>query len=302
MKKIRIKQIDSFTAEPFSGNPAGVVTTASGLTVKQMRLIAREMNLSETAFVLPPKTPSADMRIRWFTPTSEVNLCGHATIAAFHGLAEEEKYGMSRPGKFNFKIETKSGILPISVKKEVDALTLVYFGLPVPVFENVLFDSEKLAMALKTKSDNFDFKYDLAKDSFQLILPIKTKEQLFAIKPNYFEIENICRKLKVSALTVFTTDTVDSESAVHTRCFVPLLGVNEDPVTGSSQGPLGIYLAEQNIVKGSSGNYSYIGEQGDCLEKAGRVRVEFKKTKDGYKNLQIIGTAVTVLAGEIYLS
>ena len=96
MRKIKIKQVDAFTKNPFCGNPAGVVTVASGLTEKQMQSIAKEMNLSETAFILPPTSPDADLSIRWFSQTREVDLCGHATIAGFYALAEEKKYGMEK--------------------------------------------------------------------------------------------------------------------------------------------------------------------------------------------------------------
>jgi len=299
MKIIKIRQVDAFTQTPFTGNPAGVVAAASGLTVKEMKLITREMNLSETAFVFPPKTPTADMGLRWFTPSAEVNLCGHATIAAFHVLAEEKKYGMTRTGKFKYKVETRSGILPVEVTITKEQSPLISFGLPVPQFENLLYDADELGAALNIAPNDFQFAYPLAKDNFQVVLPIKNRERLFNIRPDFPLIEKICKKLQVSALTVFTTDTVDKESLVHTRCFVPLLGVNEDPVTGSSLGPLGVYLAEQGIVKSDNNGFRFIAEQGDCLEKPGRVTVTFRKKKDGYHSLWIIGSAVTVLDGEI---
>ena len=299
MKIFKIKQADAFTRTPFTGNPAGVVSSASGLTVKQMKLIAREMNLSETAFVLPPKTPAADIWLRWFTPSSEVDLCGHATIATFHVLAEEKKYGMTRAGKFKYKVETRSGILPVEVAIKKEQPPLISFGLPIPQFQNFLYDTTELGEVLGTDKDDFQFKYPLAKDNFQMVLPIKSRDVLFNVKPDFPLIEKICKKLQISALTVFTTDTVDKESLVHTRCFVPLLGVNEDPVTGSSLGPLGIYLAGQGIVKSDNDCYSFIAEQGDCLEKPGRVTVNFRKKKDEYHSLRIIGNAVTVLEGEI---
>ncbi|MCP4725971.1 MAG: PhzF family phenazine biosynthesis protein [bacterium] len=301
MKKLRIKQVDAFTKIPFSGNPAGVVTSASGLTVRQMKLIAREMNLSETVYVLPPKSPQANMNIRWFTPASEVDLCGHATIAAFHAMAEEKKYGMNRSGKYKFKIDTRSGILPVQVKIENMNNILVQFGLPVPVYEYCDVDIEMLTQALNAIPDFLEAKYKIAKDKFQLVIPVKSLDILHGFKPNYASVEEICRKTKTKALTVFTTETADKEASVQTRCFVPLLGVNEDPVTGSSLGPLGIYLAEQGIVKIVEGKANFVAEQGDCLMRAGRVNVEFRKTVRGYSDLFIAGRAVTVFEGEIKL-
>jgi PhzF family phenazine biosynthesis protein len=90
MKAYTIKQVDAFTDRAFTGNPAAVLLNASGLSDEQLQLIAREMNLSETAFVFPATDSTHDLELRWFTPTKEVNLCGHATIATFHALAEEK--------------------------------------------------------------------------------------------------------------------------------------------------------------------------------------------------------------------
>lgn len=88
MKKVSIYQVDAFTGKPFAGNPAGVVPEAEGLVGEELQLIAREMNLSETAFVTRSQDAGADFDVRFFTPVTEVDLCGHATIATFHLLAE----------------------------------------------------------------------------------------------------------------------------------------------------------------------------------------------------------------------
>jgi trans-2,3-dihydro-3-hydroxyanthranilate isomerase len=93
---LAIYWVDAFTDRPFQGNPAVVVPQADGLTDFQMQQIAREVNCSETAFVLTAATPEADFRLRWFTPTQEVDLCGHATIAAFHALAQEGRFNLSQ--------------------------------------------------------------------------------------------------------------------------------------------------------------------------------------------------------------
>ena len=134
MKNYRIKIVDAFTKKPFAGNPAGVVLDANGLTETQMQLIARELNLSETAFILPCDSADANLRIRWFTPTGEVPLCGHATIASFHALAEEGMEGMRTNGQHYFRLQTKSGILAVRVEKNFYGTT-IEFELPVPKFK-----------------------------------------------------------------------------------------------------------------------------------------------------------------------
>ncbi|MBI4419067.1 MAG: PhzF family phenazine biosynthesis protein, partial [Ignavibacteriales bacterium] len=133
MKRISIRHVNAFTTAAYSGNPAGVVPDARGLSEETMQLIARELAMSETAFVLPSTIKIAGLQIRWFTPATEVPLCGHATIAAFHTLAEEGMYGMRQNGTYRFAVQTKSGVLRVIVEKRTRGTT-IEFQLPVPAF------------------------------------------------------------------------------------------------------------------------------------------------------------------------
>lgn len=110
MSTITIYQIDSFTREKFKGNPAGVVLNAKGLTEYRMQEIARELNNSETAFVFPSAENDYDAEVRYFTPRTEVPVCGHATIAALYAIAVENKLKAC-----TIRIKTKVGILPIEI-------------------------------------------------------------------------------------------------------------------------------------------------------------------------------------------
>ena len=255
--KIAIKQVDAFTTKPFGGNPAGVVTGADELTEEQMKKIAKEMNLSETAYVLTPSLPGADLRIRWFTPSSEVKLCGHGTIASFYALAEEGKFGMTEPGKYSFKLETKSGILPVEVVKESDKAIKVLFTLPVPVFEKFDVNLEKMSKILGTQRTSIRTDIPVMRDNFQLAIPLISLKTLFELKPDFNLMIEYSKKTGIQAFTPLSTETVEKESLVHTRCFVPIHGVNEDPVTGSSQGPLSVYLSEVGIINEFQGEYQY---------------------------------------------
>lgn len=113
VKKYNLYQIDSFSKEKFTGNPAGVITNADGLTDEEMQKIARELNNSETAFIFSSNNPDFDVHIRFFTPTSEVPICGHATIAAHYARAIENKLGSSRVYQ-----KTGAGILPVDIVNE----------------------------------------------------------------------------------------------------------------------------------------------------------------------------------------
>lgn len=298
--RIAIKQVDAFTDAPLSGNPAGVVLNAEGLTDGQMRTIAREMSLSETAFVLPASTEAADLRIRWFTPESEVPLCGHATIATFHALAEESMYGMLTPGLYYFKLETKSGILPVTVDKR-DTGSKVMFGLVLPQFVRAGQYKLDMLRILNITLDEFENRLPIVTAGY-LYVPIRRLHTLFSMKPNFFAMSQFLTNRNLSGLCVFTTETVDRSSAVHSRFFAPTLGVNEDPVTGSANGPLGAYLYEHKRVEPLGDTVTMVGEQGDVIGRKGRVLIQLKICDRGITSLEIGGSAVTVLTSEMLIS
>ena len=176
--KVSVKKVDAFTETPLTGNPAGVLVDAAGLTPEQMQSIAREMAVPETAFVLPPSVPTADLRIRWFTPSVEDALCGHATIAAFHTLAEEGMYGMKGVGTFNFNLETKSGVLPVSVEKSRDGIT-AFLGLPLPEFTRAGQYKLDVMRILNLALEDFENRMPIVMDRY-LFVPVRRLHTLFA--------------------------------------------------------------------------------------------------------------------------
>ena len=153
MRRYKIKQVDAFTDRAFGGNPAGVMPSADGLTDKEMQLIANEMNLSETAFILNSDT--ADFRIRWFTPKKEVLFCGHATVASLHALAEEGKFGMEKDGEYSFKVETMIGIITVDVIKSNGNIEIVLHSPKISLLREDI-DRAGLLDALKIKDDELD--------------------------------------------------------------------------------------------------------------------------------------------------
>lgn len=298
--KINIKQIDSFTESPLNGNPAGVVVNAENLTEQQMQMIAREMALPETAFVMKPSIPLADLRIRWFTPTVEVALCGHATVAAFHALAEEGMYGMESPGSYSFKVDTKSGVLPVSVDK-TEASTDVLFGLPVPEFARAGQFKLDIMRILNIPLEEIENRMPIvATDS--LYVPIRRLHTIFAMKPNFFALSQFLTNRNLIGLCAFTTETIDRKSSVHSRYFAPVVGINEDPVTGSSNGPLGVYLFERGAIESTGPEIAIVGEQGDVLGRKGRVSIRMTVRDTQVTSLRIGGRAVTIINGEMLIA
>lgn len=301
MKTYQIKHINAFTGEPFSGNPAGVVLDPRGLNDAKMQAIAREMNLSETAFILPPTLKAADLQIRWFTPTQEVPLCGHATIASFHALAEEELYGMKESGRYPFRLQTKSGILGIVVEKKFSG-TVIEFEIPAPQFQVHKKVPAELLAALGIKKGEIEERLPFVSNSYQY-LPLKKLSTVKSLEPDYAALDTISRKTRTLGLSVFSLKTYEQSSAIHSRFFAPAAGITEDPVTGSANGPLGAYLYQYVIPAGYNvpslilpdGRLEFIGEQGDVIGRRGRVKIRLRLSGEGIKHLSIAGEAVTIM-------
>jgi trans-2,3-dihydro-3-hydroxyanthranilate isomerase len=304
MKLHKIKHVDAFTSDPFTGNPAGVVLDARGLNEKAMLNIARELNLSETAFILPPTVKSADLQIRWFTPAAEVPLCGHATIASFHALAESGMYGMRRPGIYRFRLQTKSGILGITVDKKVSG-TMIEFQLPIPEFRIHKKVPAALLKALRIRPSDVQTSLPFASESY-LYLPLKKLSVIKSLQPDLNLLDDYTRAKKTLGISVFCLETIEQSSAVHSRFFAPAVGIVEDPVTGSANGPLGVYLYQYAIHQDfpipsfllPDGRMEFIAEQGDDIGRKGRVKVRLRVTGHGVRQVCIAGEAVTIMESE----
>ena len=285
-KQIKISQIDAFTDKAFSGNPAGV-TSGENLSKDEMQSIAREMNLAETAFI--SKSDKADFNLRWFTPAMEVDLCGHATVASIHYLTENKLIENNSDVTF----DTRSGILKCRTENGK------YF-MQIPNFSMKNYDGNKNAileaLGLSESDLESESPFVLVENSY-LYIHIKKLSSVGNIKPNYKDLLKLSNDGKeFGAVAVFTLETFDEESFAHLRFFAPYFGVDEDPVTGSANGPLLLVLKYLGIIKVENKDINLTFEQGDFINRRGRVSVRFINES---KELYIAGNAVTVLKGEL---
>lgn len=300
-KRINVKQVDAFTDIPLMGNAAGVVLNAQGLTDQQMKLIAREMAVSETAFVLPAAHPGSDMRIRTFSSEMEVTPSGHAIVASFHVMGVDGLYGMNNPGHYRISLETRSGLVPVRVEKGLSRLE-IFFGLPVPEFSRAGQFKLDVMRIMNITLEEFDVRLPMVMTNC-LFVPVRRLHTIFALKPNFFALAQLLTNRKLDGLCVFTTETIERHSAVHSRFFAPATGINEDPVTGSANGPLGVYLFEQGLLEGKivDDAISITGEQGDVIGRKGRVGIHMNIQGNTVKSLMVGGQAITTLDGEMIL-
>jgi trans-2,3-dihydro-3-hydroxyanthranilate isomerase len=276
--------VDAFTTEPFSGNPAGVVPDGDGLDADQMQAIAAEMGASETVFVR--ESEDADRQLRYFTPDQEVDLCGHATIAAYARLFDRAAVDAGTE-----TVATGAGEVTVDVESD----GTVWLAGAEPSVSAVEIGYDELAAALGLTETAFagvgeDLPVGRASTGMPfLIVPVNYFEQLGDISPDLGAIADLCEAEGAVGLYAFTFDTLDRESTVHGRLFAPTLGVSEDPVTGTASGAVGAYLRRFSGVEGTE----FRCEQGDFLDRPGRVRVR----TDG--DVRAGGRAVTTLSGQI---
>ena len=299
MKKYRIYQVDAFTRSRFYGNPAGVVANADGLTEEQMQQIAREMNNSETAFILQSDSVEYDVEVRFFTPTTEVPICGHATIAAHYVRAIE---GAAVSGQVRQK--TKAGILPVEIIREDNDYSIVMTQ-GAPYVGNPLDSSvvQKITAALGIDQADLRNECPIAISSAghsKIMVGIKSNQQLHSLTPNMSALSTISAEVGCNGYYVFTLNFKE-KVLVHGRMFAPAIGISEDPVTGNANGPLGIYLVHYGICRDmeSENELFFSILQGEAIKRKGGmdVRVEIKNHNPIL--VKIVGQAVVAFKTEI---
>ena len=289
METRRALLVDAFTAEPLAGNPAGVVPDAEGLSDGQLAAVAAELGASETAF-LTDGDGAADDRLRYFSPTTEVDLCGHATIATYGALFAE---GAIDGGERTLR--TNVGDLTVAVGDD----GTVWMRQQAPSVEVVDVDAGRLGEALGVDPAALcdvgaDLPVAVASTGLPfLVVPVNFLERLGEADPNDAAVEVLSEEFDVAGVYAFTFDALDADSTLHGRAFVPSLGIAEDPVTGTASGAVGGYLRHVNAFDGDEPD-EFRFEQGHFLDRPGHVRVRVEP--DG---VRVGGRASVALDGEI---
>ena len=298
-KKVHVHQVDAFTNERFGGNPAGVVLDADELDEATMRKIARELNLSETAFVMPSEKGSFQMR--YFTPTGhEITFCGHSTVGALYMIAKERRFGIEKAGKHTFDVETPCGILKMEVSLDAEGGIRVAYVAPLIKLKQVDISHEMVAKAagfdLHLVNQSFPVMYE--ETNKDLFVVIRTLEDLKKIECDPKSFASFSKQHDIVALCLLTPEAFDRKNQFHMRCFAPLVGIPEDPFTGSVLGGLTAYVDTFGLLPKNSSHFRV--EQGHFIERPGVVEVEFSK-KGNYK-AKVFAQAVHCFSTEINLT
>ncbi|RGY67105.1 PhzF family isomerase [Fusobacterium ulcerans] len=297
----KIYQIDSFSNKKFFGNPAGVVYKADGLTEVDMQRIARELNNSETAFIFSSDSKEYDVHVRFFTPLREVPICGHATIAAHYVIALENNF----KEKTCIRQKTGAGILPVEIEPIDNSYNVIMTQGKVE-FGDIIDGKnlDRLVSALGIDND------DLIKEApvqivstghSKVMIGIKDYKQLHNLRPDMKELNKLSDIINCNGYFVFTFDSKEKDILLKGRMFAPAIGIEEDPVTGNANGPVGAYIVKYNLVKIENDNLKFSAKQGMSIDKEGTINVNVHIENSEPVKVQVSGTATVVFKTEIEL-
>nr|WP_199909929.1 PhzF family phenazine biosynthesis isomerase [Paenibacillus sp. CAA11] len=284
----KILHYDAFSSTANQGNPAGVVLSADDLNEDQMQSIAKKVGFNETVFVLNSK--KADLKLKYFTPGHEINLCGHATIASMYGL---KTMGLLEDKDF-ITIETNVGNLPITFERRNGEL-LITMKQGNPQFVPFGGSTSELAKSMGLSPDAIDLSKPIVYGStgaWTLLVPIKGLDHFNRMKPDNRMFPGILKENPKSSVHPFCRDTFDDHAMMHARHFSsPYSGTLEDPVTGTASGVMGAYYL--TYLNKDAAAAEFVVEQGQEINKDGRVYVRVKR-HDEVMDVFISGTGVFV--------
>ncbi len=288
---IEIHLVDAFTKTIGKGNRAGVVFNADDLTEEQMQKIAAFANVSETAFVIGTEKPSEyDVQVRYFTPTKEVPICGHATIATHYLRAARE--GINEG---TIRAKTGAGILPVDIISK-DSNRRIIMTQGTPELEQILSaeQQEVLKSALGITNDDLADGLPIQVSSTghsKIMVPVKHKNIVNDINPALEKLTQLSADIGSDGFYVFSIEDDMHPYKTHGRMFAPAIGIAEDPVTGNANGPAGLYLAHYDKLNFTD-HFAYHAIQGEAMGKPGVVEVILEKDKGAVSKVQVAGSAV----------
>ncbi len=289
-------QVDAFTNQPLGGNPCAVVFDADDLASDTMQAIAREMNLSETAFVL--RSDLADVRARYFTPAEEIPLAGHPTIATVYALAETQRIRLTGD-RTPISLELQVGPIPVDV--------LAHQGMPY----RIVMTQKKPVFSASLDADLVLPAFGLSKDDIlpnvpiqvvstgtpQLMVAVRRKQILQRIAVDTPLLTQLRETAGFFSAHLFCLDGITAEGDTFARHFASPPDVFEDPFTGSATGGMGAFLWRHGLISRAS----FVAEQGHWMQRPGQAMVEVIGAPNDIEAVKVGGAAVTVMRGTLDL-
>ena len=311
MPNYQFLQLDVFTDQPFAGNPLAVFPEAEGISDELMMKIAREMNLSETVFVLESDKPEVLRHLRIFTPAREIPFAGHPVVGTWNALAREGVVPLPDGGTGWQRIhhEVGIGVLPVDLEfKDGQPVQVVMTQGRFEIVDEVDDgnDQAEIARALGLAREDLDESLPIQVISTGLSImavPIRSLADLRAVRLNGTLLGEIYTRRGGTGCLAFTRETLEiGASRAHARFFAPADNIPEDPATGSACGALGAYLVHHSALslEPEDGRYKFVIEQGDFIHRPSRIGLNVKGVAGrAVEEVKVGGPSVLVARGEV---
>ena len=292
MASFQFFQVDAFTDVALRGNPCAIVLDADSLKSDQMQAIAREQNLSETAFIL--QSDQADVRARYFTPFQEIPLAGHPTIASIHILVESGRIQLTEP-KTTISLELEAGIVSVDVLTSPGNPTEIVMTQLKPQFLSIVPPDQATSAFGLSSTDLIPEKpvQVVSTGTPQLMLPVRDVNILDKIQVNIASLKQLSSDFQFFSAHLFSVSNTES----FARHFATPPDVFEDPFTGSATGGMGAYLWHYNLIS----QPTFVAHQGAWIKRPGQGRVTILGPRNNISAVQVGGRAITVITGTLYI-
>jgi trans-2,3-dihydro-3-hydroxyanthranilate isomerase len=303
MRSYRYLQYDVFTDHLFGGNQLAVFLDGRGLATETMQAIAKEMNFSETTFVLPPESAGTDVRVRIFTPSEELPMAGHPTIGTTFALA---RTGVIDRGRDRITFGLGIGPVPVALTWKGDDLTFAWMSQPKPTFGEPIADRNAIAAALSISpaaitGTSHPVQVVSAGVPF-IFVPLTARRAVDNASVNREALDAVLQQTKGNAhgVFIFTSEPGNDKATVYSRMFAPGIGVAEDPATGVACGPLGCYLVRHKIVSPDKAG-SMLNLQGVKMGRPSHIHISIGSSNGDITSVRVGGEAVLAGEGTLYV-
>ena len=289
-------QVDAFAERPLAGNPCAIFFDTDNLSPEQMLAIAKEMNLSESSFVMQSEV--ADFRARYFTPAEEIPLAGHPTIATTFALVDSGRLTLTGEHT-QFMLELQVGPIPIEILAENGRIQQIIMTQKKPQFLDTVDPEVAMPVFGLTPDDlipNVPIQV-VSTGTPQLMIPVKDLDSLRQLELNASAYMELRGQVQFFSPHLFCTQGVTNTGDTFARHVGVAPDVIEDPFTGSATGGMGAYLWYHGLID----KPTFIAEQGHWMDRPGQAFVEVVGPRDDIETVKVGGTAVAVLRGQMDL-
>lgn len=303
VRSYRYIHLDVFTDRPLTGNQLAVFLDGRGLSTQTMQAIAKEMNFSETTFVLPSERSDTDFRVRIFTPAAELPMAGHPTIGTAFALARS---GIVAAGRSGVVFSLGTGPTPVAFTWHDEELTFAWMTQGLPDFGAPIADLAGAAAALRLPSAAVSGTglpvQTVSCGVPYLYIPLATRRAVDSASLDAEAYERFLRAahLQDLPLFLFSSETGGDKATVYSRMFAPAFGIAEDPATGSASGPLGGYLVRHRVVPPERAG-AMLSLQGVKMGRPSQIHIAIGVKSGEIVDVRIGGQAVIAGEGNLYL-